>query len=242
MKKILPLVLFLVTTGVILSFPVYAQAAGSLYLDPASKKVKVGDVFAVKVMIDSASSQMVGASAVISYDTNLLEVQDSDNTKSGVQVTLGTAFNKEPVINLVDPTTGKITLDYGNLQSPVSGVSELGAITFRAKNSGSAEVHFVFNPASSTGTSTLSGPGSNNNLLTSVTDGNYAISSTSPALGAPGDETATESSSTTTTTEETATESSQELPVTGVIEMTFLMLGVAGLLVAGGLGIFKFTR
>lgn len=239
MKKILPLLLFLVTTTAVLFLPSPAFAAANMYLDPASKNLKVDDVFSVKIMIDTQASQAVGGAAIINYDTNLLEVQDADNTKSGVQITVGQAFSKEPILNLVDPTTGKITIDYGNLQSPVSGVAELGTISFRAKNTGSAQVHFVFNPTSSTGTSTLAGPGSNNNLLTSITDGNYAISSSTLALGAPGD--ATDSSETTTTTE-TTTEETTELPQTGIFEVTLLMLGLAGLFVVGGFGILKASR
>lgn len=241
MKKILPLLLFLVITTAVLFLPSPAFAAASMYLDPASKNLKVNDVFSVKIMIDTQASQAVGGAAIINYDTNLLEVQDADNTKSGVQIVVGQAFSKEPVLNLVDPTTGKITIDYGNLQSPVSGVAVFGTITFRAKNVGSAQVHFVFNPTSSTGTSTLAGPGSNNNLLTSITDGNYAVSSSTLALGAPGDEETTDSSETTTTTE-TTTEETTELPETGVFEVTLLMLGLAGLFVVGGLGILKASR
>lgn len=245
MKKILPLLLFLMATSAIFLIPSPVYAAGSMYLDPAAKKVKVGEVFTVKIMFDSVSGQAVGGAAVINYDANLLEVQDGDNTKSGVQLLNGTAFVKDPVQNLVDPTTGKITLDYGNLQSPVSGVAELGGITFKAKNTGSAQVHFVFDPSSTTGSSTLFGPGSNNNLLTSVTDGNYAVSSSTPALGAPGDETATASSTTTDETSsdtETATESSQELPVTGFIELTLFMLGLAGIFLMGGFGVLRASR
>lgn len=240
MKKFLPILLFLVTTGAVLTLPHPVYAAGTMYLDPASKKVKLNDVFNVKIMIDTMSSQAVGGAAIINYDTNLLEVQDADLSKSGVQIGVGQAFNKEPILNLVDPTTGKITLDYGNLQSPVTGVAEFGNISFRAKNNGSAQVRFAFNPSSSTGTSSLSGPGSNNNLLTSITDGNYAISSDSLALGAPGD-VATESSTTVVETEESTT-STTTLPETGIFEVTLMMLGLAGMFLIGGLGVYRASR
>ena len=186
--------------------PKGAWAAASLSLSPASSTKAVNDTFSVDIVLDTGGDPVGGATAILTYDTAKLQAQ-------GASLTPGPIFGSSvsPFANTVNATTnpGQIRYDSGTLVTPYTGRGTLATITFRAIAVGTAQVNFTFNPSSTTGTSIVAAASGPTNLLTTVNNGTYTITS----------------SGTTTT-----------LLPTGAVETTLAVLG--GGLAFVALGIF----
>ncbi len=121
-----------------------AAGATVVRFDLPTKPVAAGSVFTVEVELDNVTG-LVGAEVQISYDPTVLEVQDGDPNKAGLQVALGSFFKPDFVAqNLTDPEQGKIGFAAIQLSpnQPVSGSGILATITFRAKAGGSSPLIF----------------------------------------------------------------------------------------------------
>lgn len=170
MKKFSALLVFI--TLLSLFKPSAAFAAASLTLSPASSTKSVNDTFSVDIVLDTGGDPVGGATAILTYDTTKLQVQ-------GSTLTPGPIFGSSvaPFTNTVDTITGQIRYDSGTLGTPYTGRGTLATMTFRAIAAGTAQVNFVFNPSSTTGTSIVAAASGPTNLLTNVGNGIYTVTS-----------------------------------------------------------------
>lgn len=204
MKK---LVLICLISLIGLIWPRVAYAAASLSLSPATGIQAVGSAFSVDIILDTGGDAVGGATAILTYDTTKLQVQ-------GSALTVGSIFGSgiAPFTNTVDATTGQIRYDSGTLGTAYTGRGTLATISFRALAAGTAVVSFTFNPSATTGTSLVAAASGPTNLLTTVNNGTYTITS-----------------GTTTT----------YLPPTGAVESTLLLLAGGTLFLTIGLFLAK---
>ena len=136
--------------------PSATPASGTVVrFDAPSTPVAVGSTFTVKVQLDQVKG-LVGDDVRISYDPAVLEVQDADPAKSGIEVALGTFLKPDFVAqNLVTAEQGKINFVVAQLSpnQPVSGSGILATVTFKAKAAGSSPLTFdLVNLADAAGT------------------------------------------------------------------------------------------
>lgn len=139
-------------------------AAVTFSLSPATQQINNGSDFRVDIILDTGSSDAVGAAALINFDKDKLE---------GTNLEGGTIFS-QPLASSIDQTNGIIKLDYGTLQTAFKGSGTFGSITFKAKNTGTASVNFVFNPSATANSSLVASP-DGKNILTAVNNGNYSL-------------------------------------------------------------------
>ncbi len=197
--------LFLVTP-----FSLWAQTSTPhLSLSPTVKEVTPQVNFNVTVSADTGGKLTSGADAIIEYNSSILEV---------VSVNEGTFY---PTITTLNNTLGKVEI-YGvaDSTSPKSGTGTLATITFRGKTSGTATVNFLCQ----TGSTSDSNINSTNNediiVCANNVNASYVIGSGQEA---------------TTTATPTATTTSQDLPQTGFLEPTALIIGGGIILMILGL-------
>jgi LysM repeat protein len=120
------------------------QGNAIVRLEPSSRQVNVNDVTAIEMRIDNAPNLIV-ANVRLKFDPAILQVQDSDPGKDGVQIQPGNFPPPEVVLfNVVTNTTGLINfaaIDVAPLDlSNNSGV--LATIYFQAIAQGTANLTF----------------------------------------------------------------------------------------------------
>jgi LysM repeat protein len=122
-----------------------AQAEAVVRLQPSTQQVNVGDVIAVEMRIDNAVN-LVAASAQLQFNPAILQVQDADTTKEGVQIQPGGFPAPDFVaINAVTNTVGII--NYWVTEIPPFDLTNqsglLATITFQALAPGSSDLTFT---------------------------------------------------------------------------------------------------
>ncbi len=151
LKAMLALVVLSLSVGV---SPVMAQST-VVRFDPSSATVAVGQVVNVNVQIDSVAG-LAGAEVNISYNPALLDVQDADPNKAGVQIAPGSFLKPDLVAqNTVDTAQGKISFAVTQVAptQPVTGSGVLATISFKGKADGTSPLTFnVVNLSTSGGT------------------------------------------------------------------------------------------
>lgn len=152
--------------------PSKAYAAATLSLSPASGTKAVGTVFSVDIVVDTGGDAAGGVTAILTYDTTKLQVQGSSLTSGPI---FGSGVT--PFTNTVDSATGQIRYDSGTLGTAYTGRGTLATISFKALSVGSAQVNFVYNPSSTTGTSLVAASTGPTNLLSTVNNGVYTVTS-----------------------------------------------------------------
>jgi len=179
-----------------------------LSLSPTVKEVASQVSFNVTVSIDTGGELTSGVDAIIEYDSLILEV---------VSVSEGTFY---PTITTFNNTAGKIEI-YGvaDSASPKSGTGTLATITFRGKAAGTATVNFLCQ-TSSTSDSNINST-NNEDIIVCADNVNASY-----IIGSSQEATATATPTTTI---------SQELPQTGFLEPTALIIGGGIILMILGL-------
>ncbi|MDD3531936.1 MAG: cohesin domain-containing protein [Candidatus Shapirobacteria bacterium] len=191
-------------------FPSLAQTSSPhLSLSPTVKEVNAGVNFNVTVSVDTGGQQVNGVDAVVQYDSSLLEV---------VSVSEGTFF---PTITTITTTLGKVEI-YGvaDTGSPKTGTGTMATITFKGKASGTAAVNFICQSGSTNDSNINSASDTDIIACASNVNASYVI---------------TGQSGTTTQTTPTATTSAEDLPQTGFLEPTALIIGGGIILMILGL-------
>jgi hypothetical protein len=204
------LVLFLF---LFLPFASFAQTSSPhLSLSPTVKEVDAGVNFNVTVSVDTGNQQVAGVDAIVEYDSSLLEV---------VSVSEGTFF---PAITTMTTTLGKVEI-YGiaDAGAPKLGTGTLATITFQGKTAGTAAVDFTCQTGSTNDSNINSTEDEDIIVCSENINASYVISGQTTSTS----ETETESTSTTTT--------SEDLPQTGFLEPTALMIGGGIILIILGL-------
>jgi hypothetical protein len=124
--------------------PSAATGVTVVRFDLPAMPVAAGSVFAVKVQLDNVSG-LAGDEVHISYNPAILEVQDADPSRAGVQVKLESFLKPDFVAqNLVESDEGRVSFAAVQLppNRPVSGSGVLATIAFKAKTGGSSPLTF----------------------------------------------------------------------------------------------------
>lgn len=189
-------------------------AAVTFSLNPVTKTASVNDTFDVEILLDTGGQTIVGGSAVLTYDSTKLQVIDADNARVGVQIYPGVIFTS-PVVNSVDSSAGKITIDYGKTAGSFSSSGNFGKMTFKAVAAGLTSVSFLMSASSTSTASAVYAGGVN--VLAAANSGSYTISSS-----------VSSGSATLTPTPSTV------LPKTGVVEDTIMLVVLGGVFLTAG--------
>lgn len=180
-------------------FPSWAQTSSPhLSLSPTVKEVNTGVNFNVTVSIDTGGQQVSGVDAIVQYDSSLLEV---------VSVSEGTFF---PTITTITTTLGKVEI-YGvaDTGSPKTGTGTLATITFKGKAPGTAAVSFVCQTSSTSDSNINSASDTDIIVCASNVNASYVITGQSSPIQ----------------TTPTITATAEDLPQTGFLEPTALIIG-----------------
>lgn len=166
MKKLLiPLLLILA-----LANPAYAFAA-TLSLSPSSGTFNKGCQVNIEIKLDTGGAQTDGTDAIILFDQGKLTANS---------ITPGTIYSDYPGNN-PDNEGGKVTISgLASISSTFSGQGTLATIHFTVKENagtGATIVKFDFDPNDKTKTtdSNVVQRGTIQDILSSVTNGNYTI-------------------------------------------------------------------
>lgn len=149
------IVLTILTTTMAACVPAAAPTSSTVVRFDAPSTPAAGSTFTIKVQLDNVK-ELAGDEVYISYNPTILEAQDADPAKSGIQVAMGTFLKPDFVAqNLVEANRGKISFAVVQLppNQPVSGSGILATVTFKAKMAGSSPLTFdVVNLANTAGT------------------------------------------------------------------------------------------
>ncbi len=206
------LIFFLLLTGCYLLVPSPAWAAASLSFSPASKTVGLNETFSVNVILNTGGSETDATDAIINYDNYKLEV---------VSATLGSLYANK--LSEDTSTAGKVIFRATSTSDQsYNGTGTFATISFRTIAEGTANVYFQFTSGSTTDCN-VAYQGSD--LLGSVSNASYTVSSSSTTSSpAPASSTTTGTGGTTSA------------PVSGSTSPTIFLLGGGLLLVfLGGL-------
>lgn len=124
--------------------PPQASVAGAVVrIDPATVSLAPGQTATAALIFDGAEN-VYGTEVGLRFDPQLLEVVDSDQAQSGVQVESGGWLaNGFVAVNKADNSAG--TLDFAgtlvNPAPPVSGHQVIATLTFKAKGNGTVSLN-----------------------------------------------------------------------------------------------------
>lgn len=157
MKKSIFCFCFILATFV----PFTAQAAASLYINPAGGTYREGDLFSVLVSVDSSGGSINAGSGELRFDNSRLQV-----TGLGFSKSIFSIWTEEPRFS---NATGLISFSGGIPNPGFNGSGgALVRITFKALREGSAETIFLSG-------SVLANDGLGTNVANDLIGGSYTI-------------------------------------------------------------------
>jgi len=226
-KKSTLLVFFLLLSAVFFVFPKKISAAPRLFLEPAEGTYIKNSEFSVKVKIDTDGEEAMSADAIMSFDSEKLEVKTvvTNNFFPGFKYNLSAGTGKISIYTFAEQA----------LQSK-TGSGDLATITFKAVAVGTASVSFLCESGNTTD-SAIWDPVANDLIdCASCGSGSYTI--TAGGNGAeptstPEPEADNEEQTPTSTPKPTSTPS--ELPKTGIETPGLLLLIGGGIMVLLGI-------
>lgn len=120
------------------------QAAAVVRFEPATAQLGIGSIQAVEIRIDNVVN-LAGADVQVQFNPVVLQVQDADPAKDGIQIQPGNFPAPDFVAtNVVTNTSGVI--QYAVVQipptQPVNGSGLLATINFQAVGQGSSDLTF----------------------------------------------------------------------------------------------------
>lgn len=206
-------------------FPAAAGAAAKLTLTPSSSSQTVGATFRVTIGVDSGTDKIIGIDLVGNFDATKLEVVSID--KADV---LGFVYDTAAFVAKKDNTAGtfEMTLTPAS-DSALTGVTAKGdlvVVTFKGKATGSGAVNFNCAANSVRETNVI------NDAALDVVDCGLNQSGLYTITAASGGTDSTPTNTPTPTPTSTGTGTGTELPKTGAVETTILVVlaGVISLL------------
>jgi LysM repeat protein len=124
---------------------VVAQNGTVIRLEPATSQLELNATQRVEIRIDNVTD-LTAADIELEFDPAVLQVQDADSGREGIQIEPGNFPAPDFVVtNVVTNTTGVI--EYAVVQTPpsqpVSGSGVLAVITFQAIAPGTSDLLFV---------------------------------------------------------------------------------------------------
>jgi hypothetical protein len=220
-----------------------AFAAPNLSISPATGTFNRGCSFSLNVDFNTAGQNTAGIDAILGYDASIFTATSIQN---------GTVYTNYPG-NVIDTQNGKIsiagTISVDQSVSNAGGVNgqgTLATVNFTVKNDAplrTTQINFDFDPndkAKTTDSNIAEKSSTNNDILDSVTNGNYTIGSGScsgatptptprPRVGGPT------GSSTDSAVLATATPRPRILTQTGDPRTTFVLTVVGSAIVIAGI-------
>jgi LysM repeat protein len=134
--------------------PAVAQGGAIVRVAPPTQQIGVGQNAMVEIRIDNVSG-LAAADVELRFNPGVLQVQDADPSRDGIQISQGNFPSPDFVaMNTADNTTGIIRYALTQLppHQPASGGGLMASITFRAVNAGNSDVAFnVVNLANAQG-------------------------------------------------------------------------------------------
>ena len=122
-----------------------AQTSAVIRIEPATGQINTGETLAVEVRVDNVEN-LFAADIEIQFDASLLQVQDGDPNKDGVQVSPGTFPAPDFVAeNTVDNSAGVIRYALTQLppSQPLNGSGVILSLTFQGLADGTSNVRIV---------------------------------------------------------------------------------------------------
>jgi len=133
------------------------RSGASLVLATPEKTVRTGQTFSVDILLDTNREKIDGVDLYsLKYDPQLLDVQDSDLTQSGTQIS-SAGLMPIVVVNRVNEREG--TIQFAQVTeggTTYNGKGKIATVTFKALKSGSAVLSFDFVPGKTTDTNIAS--------------------------------------------------------------------------------------
>jgi len=155
--------------------------AATFSFSPSSGSYGNGCQSSVDIRLDASGQSTNAADIIIDYDPSLVEIIDSDTGTTGVQITPGSVYTNF-FGNVVDTNAGVIRLTGASFTSFFTSAGVFGSIQFRPRtSSGTANFQIRFtgaNPYNSLD-SNIADSATSNDLLSSVTNGSYTLTSQS---------------------------------------------------------------
>lgn len=144
----------------IILFPAITNAGSSLYLSPEKGIYSVGDIFDVKILVDSGGEAINAAEADIFFDSENIFVEDLS--------TEGSVFNMWTIPPSVSNKAGKIEFAGGTRQNFIGEEGLVLTITFKALRSVNSRARFA-------AAAILSADGTGTNIITEMKSGVYTL-------------------------------------------------------------------
>ncbi len=142
-----------------------AAPASTLALEPKSTTVKVGDVFTMEAIIDTAENQIIASAVKIAFDATKLEAQS---------ITNGPLFPNVLNTGVIENGKASITVTAASTTTPVKGKGTAVTIRFKALSPISTATQVTFTPdtfANALGEGELNALTSTAPALITITDG-----------------------------------------------------------------------
>ena len=155
---------FLILTFCVLSVSVESVSAATLSLSPSSDSYTVGDIFNVKIILDTQGQSADGV--------DIFYLNFPQNYLKAINITPGSLFGNT-ITNVIDNDNGKIKLAQVSPGSNYSGSGTFATIQFEAKAQGTANLSFNYTSNSTTDCNVAS---SGFDILSSVSGASYSIS------------------------------------------------------------------
>jgi len=134
------------------ALPAGSRSGPELMLSPPLMRVDTDQLFDVDIILQPNNQPVVGADIVLTYDPEILSVEDGIATRSGTQI-IPRGVELVAVRNTVDNKAGTIT--FSTTPQPGRTITRrtvLGSILFRAVDNGTSKVIFQDLPNSTTDT------------------------------------------------------------------------------------------
>lgn len=221
-KKIcLNLFLFLALTTVQVAY-----AGPLLKLSSADKTPENGSTFKVTIGVDSGAAKSMAVDAFLSFDSSKLEVVsiDAPATPAFANTMGKNIYNADGKFDMSFNPSGDSVLSES---TAITG--DLAVVTFRAKNTGTAEVKFTCTAGSTIDTNIFDTTGNDVIDCASNVNGSYTINGTSSGSGGNSNN---NTNPTSTPVIRNVTTAPGELPRTGGFETTMglMIFGLVGTL------------
>jgi LysM repeat protein len=159
--------------------PAAAQAGTVVRVAPSTSQIGVNETISVEVQVENVTG-LAAADIEIRFNASILQVQDADSGREGVQIQPGNFPAPDFVaMNMVDNSAGIIRYALTQLppHEPVNGGGVMATINFRGVNAGSSELDFtVVNLANAQGQA----------LSNTFQNGSIGVGSAPPPPPTPG--------------------------------------------------------
>lgn len=172
-SKLLLLNLGIIIVCAVFGVSNYAHAAVGLTISPPSQNIQNGQTFSVDINLDTGSDSVDGVDIFyLRYNPNILQVQDSDLSLAGVQITPG---NILPLTLINTANNGNGTVQFSQVSSggnTYKGSGRLATVTFRAIANGNSNISIDFSQG---GTSDSNVAGGGAEKLNSVSGASVTV-------------------------------------------------------------------